>query len=55
MESKVKLDAVEADILVNEEKKPLKEEKSQRKKTKKTKSIKVFEVLNSLFASLTFQ
>ncbi|XP_033141225.1 uncharacterized protein LOC103855100, partial [Brassica rapa] len=40
MESKVKLDAVEADILVNEEKKPLKEEKSQRKKTKKTKSIK---------------
>ena len=40
MESKVKLDAVEADILVNEEKKSLKEEKSQRKKTKKLKALR---------------
>ena len=50
MESKAKSDAAEADLLLEEEKKSLKEAK----KKKTSKSIKVFEVLNSLFASLTF-
>ena len=56
MKSKVKSDAAEADLLLKEGKKSLKEEKkSQAKKTRKDKNIKVFEVLNSLFASLTFR
>lgn len=50
MEYKAKSDAAkaEADILLEEEK------KSQAKKKKKSKNKVVFEVLNSLFASLTF-
>ncbi|CAN6859344.1 unnamed protein product [Brassica oleracea] len=56
MKSKVKSDAAEADLLLKEGKKSLKEEKkSQANKTRKDKNIKVFEVLNSLFASLTFR
>ncbi|KAG2284351.1 hypothetical protein Bca52824_055571 [Brassica carinata] len=48
MESKAKSDAAEADLLLEEEKKSLKEAK----KKKTSKSIKVFEVLNSLKPSI---